>query len=281
MPLLGAIEAGGTKFLCAVGDRPAEPRDIRRFSTSPTNPVETMAEVIRYFERYPGVDAVGVACFGPLDLASGNITNTPKLAWQNYPLRDAIRRALEVPVAVDTDVNVAAIGEAAIGAGNDVSDFVYITVGTGIGGGALVGGKPLHGRMHPEMGHLILRPHLRDDFAGVCPFHGNCLEGLASGPAMRARWGQAAELLPEDHIAWEIEAHYLAQACAALACILSPEKILLGGGVLERAGLLDKVRRETEKLLNGYLSSPVITRPALPYPALSGALAMARAILEG
>jgi len=280
MALLGAIEAGGTKFLCALGEDPAAPRDIQRFSTSPSNPAETMAEVVRYFESQR-VAAVGVASFGPLDLASGSITNSPKLAWQNYPLGEAIATALNVPVAVDTDVNGAALGEAAAGAGRGVRDFVYITVGTGIGGGALVNGKPLHGAMHPEMGHLILRPHPQDSFKGVCPFHGACLEGLASGPAMKERWGQTAELLPDDHLAWEMEAHYLAQACASLACILSPSKILLGGGVMGRAGLLEKVHRETIRLLNGYLRPPEIVAPTLPYPALSGALAMARAILEG
>jgi fructokinase len=183
-------------------------------------------------------------------------------------------------VGFDTDVNAAALGEYTCGAAQGCEDFVYITVGTGIGGGAMSGGRLVHGKMHPEIGHLLVRRHPREKegFEGVCPFHKDCLEGMASGPAMKARTGQAAELLAEDDAAWEMEAWYLAQACVDLACTLSPRRILLGGGVMAQGHLLDRIRDEAERLVAGYLELPEILAPELPYPGLSGALALA---LEG
>ncbi|MGJ5815526.1 ROK family protein [Paludibaculum fermentans] len=276
MSLYGAVEAGGTKFVVAVGDDPLQPREVRRFSTS-NNPLETLAEVVQYFQERGPLKGVGVATFGPIDFASGAITNTPKLAWQNFPLRDALRRGLNVPVGFDTDVNGAALGEARCGAGKGLENLVYITVGTGIGGGALVGGQLVHGLMHPEMGHLLVRRASGEkvDFAGVCPFHGDCLEGLASGPAMQARWGVPAHELPPEHEAWRIEADYLAQACVNLACVVSPQVIVLGGGVMGQRHLFPLVRTRAEELSQGYLPLPAIVPPGLEYPGLSGAFVLA------
>ncbi len=276
MSLYGAVEAGGTKFVVAVGDDPLQPREVRRFSTS-NNPLETVAEVVQYFQERGPLKGVGVATFGPIDFASGAITNTPKLAWQNFPLRDALRRGLNVPVGFDTDVNGAALGEARCGAGKGLENLVYITVGTGIGGGALVGGQLVHGLMHPEMGHLLVRRAAGElaEFKGVCPFHGDCLEGLASGPAMQARWGVPADELPPEHEAWRIEADYLAQACVNLACVVSPQVIVLGGGVMGQRHLFPLVRTRAEELSQGYLPLPAIVPPGLEYPGLSGAFVLA------
>lgn len=275
-PVYGAVEAGGTKFVCAVGESPLELREIRRISTS-HNPVETMAEVVEYFQAQGPLAALGVASFGPIDYRSGSITTTPKAGWQNFPLRGALERAFGVRVGFDTDVNAAALAEAVHGAGSGLQNFIYITVGTGIGGGAIVNGQPVHGLLHPEMGHLLVRraPDEVDGFQGVCPYHSNCLEGMASGPAMRARWGVSADELPPEHVAWRIEADYLAQACINLACTLSPEMIVLGGGVMAQQHLFQLVRMRASDLMNGYLALPHIAPPALPYPGLSGALALA------
>lgn len=276
--LYGAIEAGGTKFLVAVGEDPTNPTDLCRIPTS-NDPGETMAAVIAYFRQRPPLKGICVASFGPVDFAHGCIGKTPKLAWQDYPIVETLSQALQVPVALETDVNGAAVGESLYGAGKGVGTFVYITVGTGIGGGAVVNGQTLRGLLHPEMGHLPMRRHAQDlgGFPGICPFHGDCLEGMASGPAMKARWGQPAETLPPDHPAWRIEAYYLAQACLSLACILSPQRIVLGGGVFCQQALYAMLREEFARIVNGYLPLPEIVAPELPLPALTGALALARA----
>ena len=271
--MLGAIEAGGTKFVCGAGAGPADIETIRIPTTSP----EETTEAAITFLRRRGVTAVGIASFGPVDLARGRITTTPKTAWRNFELARTVCEALGVPVAFDTDVNGAALGEARWGAARGVPDFLYITIGTGIGGGAMVNGALLHGLSHPEMGHVRI-PHdrARDPFAGVCPFHGDCLEGLASGPAMEARWGTSARDLPADHEAWQLEAHYLALGIANWICALSPRLVLAGGGVAECEHLLPLVRRELTAALNGYLDAPPILRPALRAQAgVLGALALA------
>lgn len=276
MPLYGAVEAGGTKFLVGVGEDALRLREVRRIPTS-DEPAETLRAVIGYFRSAGPLKAVGVATFGPVDFASGRITTTPKLAWQNFPLRDALREALEVPVGFDTDVNGAALAEARLGAGRGVEDLVYFTVGTGIGGGAITGGRLVHGLMHSEMGHLLVRraPGELEDFAGVCPYHGDCLEGMASGPAVGARWGRPPESLPADHAAWLLEADYLAQACLAAICILSPRVIVLGGGVMQQEHLTGLVRERVREHARGYLALPRIERPGLEHPGLSGALLLA------
>jgi fructokinase len=219
----------------------------------------------------------------------GSITTTPKPGWRDTDLVGPLRAALGVPIVVDTDVNAAALGEWRWGAAQGLDTVLYLTVGTGIGGGGLVGGRPLHGLVHPEMGHVRV-PHdrARDPFDGVCPFHGDCLEGLASGPALAARWGRAAEALPADHPAWPLEAHYLALALHGCVCTLSPERIVVGGGVMEAPHLLPQVRAELLRLLNGYVQAPAIVDDVAGYvvpPALGrrsgvlGALALAARLI--
>ncbi|HUU35257.1 MAG TPA: ROK family protein [Vicinamibacterales bacterium] len=294
--LLGGIEAGGTKCLCVVGTGPADIRAERRIPT--TSPAETLAAILDFFaSQYPAhgaLAALGVGSFGPVDLdpgspAYGCITSTPKPGWAGTDVVGTLRRALDVPVAFDTDVNAAAIGEWRHGAGQGLDTLLYLTVGTGIGGGALVGGRPVHGLVHPEMGHIRI-PHDRigDPFPGVCSFHDDCLEGLACGPAIAARWEQPADSLPPDHPAWALEARYLALALHTFVCTLSPQRIVLGGGVMQQPGLLSLVRRDLAMLLNGYIQSPALRGGLDSYvvaPALGarsgvvGALAMAERAL--
>jgi len=263
MNLFGGIEAGGTKFVCAIGTGPAD-LITERFPT--TTPAETLAQVIGFFKQRTGgnLSAVGIASFGPVDLdpaspTFGHITSTPKPGWSNCDLVGPVKRALGVPIGFDTDVNAAALGEAEWGAGRGLSDLLYLTVGTGIGGGALVGGRMLHGLVHPEMGHIRI-PHdwARDPYPGTCSFHGDCFEGLACGPAMKARWGAPAEELPPDHPAWALEAHYLALGLANLALTLSPKRIILGGGVPHQNHVFAPVRTEFLRLLNGYVRHPAV-----------------------
>lgn len=265
MALFGAVEAGGTKFVCAVGTGPDDLRMRVAFPT--TSPEETIGQVVAFFTEQDNRErlaAIGIASFGPIDVNPrsphfGYITTTPKPGWQNVHLAGAVGRALSLPVAFDTDVNAAALGEHHWGAARDVDTFVYVTVGTGIGGGGLVGGRLMHGVLHPEMGHMRV-PHDReaDPFAGACPFHGDCWEGLAAGPAIEARWGGKGQHLPEEHHAWELEAHYLALGVNNLICALSPQRIVLGGGVMQQAGLFPLVRRKTVELLNRYIQVPEI-----------------------
>lgn len=258
---LGALEAGGTKMVCAIGDEHGNV--IERYSLPTRSGDETVREIIEYFRAHP-VEALGVSSFGPLNLdpASpeyGNITTTPKAGWVNYPLRRNLAEALGVPVGIDTDVNGAALAEARIGAGRGVDSLVYYTIGTGIGGGAVVNGQLLHGLVHPEMGHMLLRPVENDPAPhGFCPYHDGCLEGMAKGPAIEKRWGKPAAELPEDHIAWEIEAEYLAQMCVNTIVVLSPKMIVLGGGVMHQMHLFPRIRRRTQELLNGYVAHSAI-----------------------
>ncbi len=258
---LGALEAGGTKMVCAIGDEHGNV--IERYSLPTRGGDETVREIIEYFRAHP-VEALGVSSFGPLNLdpASpeyGNITTTPKAGWVNYPLRRNLAEALGVPVGIDTDVNGAALAEARIGAGKGVDSLVYYTIGTGIGGGAVVNGQLLHGLVHPEMGHMLLRPVENDPAPhGFCPYHDGCLEGMAKGPAIEKRWGKPAAELPEDHIAWEIEAEYLAQMCVNTIVVLSPKMIVLGGGVMHQMHLFPRIRRRTQELLNGYVAHSAI-----------------------
>jgi len=223
------------------------------------------------------VAALGIGSFGPIDRDSGRITSTPKLAWRGYELAGVLGNALQVPVRFDTDVNAAALAEARWGAGRGLTDLVYLTVGTGIGGGALANSRLLQGTPHTEMGHVRV-PHdwERDPFPGCCPYHGDCLEGLAAGPALEARWGAAPESLPPEHPAWRLEAHYLGLAVANVACTLAPQRILLGGGVMQQAQLFDLIRAEVEALLNGYAPAPELLPPQLGARAgVLGALILA------
>jgi fructokinase len=287
-PLFGGVEAGGSKFVCAVG---TGPEDLRATTQVPTTaPEETIAACVRFFAAHRPLVALGVASFGPVDLDPssptwGFITTTPKPDWAQVDLAGAFGRALCTPVAFDTDVNGAAVGEHRWGAGRDRDPFVYLTVGTGVGGGAVVNGRVLHGLAHPEMGHLRLpRDHATDPFPGICPYHGDCLEGLASGPAMARRWGTPPEALPPDHPAWELEAEYLALGVVAVVAILSPARIAVGGGVMAQEHLLPRVRARVAARWAGYLRLPAmlagideyIVAPALGDRAgVLGAIAMA------
>jgi fructokinase len=289
--LYGAVEAGGTKFVCAVGTGPDDIRSETRFPT--TTPAETLGRTVEFLRteagRHGPLAAVGVASFGPVDLAPssptyGFITSTPKPGWADADVAGHVSRALGVPVGFDTDVNAAALAERQWGAARGLDTLVYLTVGTGIGGGGIVDGRLMHGLIHPEMGHIHV-PHDRadDPFDGVCPYHGDCLEGLASGPAMKARWGRPAEELPDDHPAWAVEAGYLAHALAIYVCVLSPQRIVLGGGVMESPQLFPLIRARLVRLLNGYVQAPEIVQDIDRYvvpPALGnragvlGALAL-------
>lgn len=256
MKRFGALEAGGTKMVCAIGDETG--RILDRVSLPTRTPAETMPAMIAYF-RDKGISALGIGCFGPVDLnraspTYGYITSTPKLAWQNYPIVKEFREALGVPVGFDTDVNAAALGEATWGCTRDVQNSIYITVGTGVGVGVIVDGRPYHGMLHPEGGHILLQRHPNDPMTGSsCPFHDNCIEGLAAGPSLEKRWGvKGAELSARPEV-WELEAYYIGQAIVNYMMVLSPERIVLGGGVTHQECLLPLVRREVEKQLAGYL----------------------------
>lgn len=265
MRYLGGIEAGGTKFVCAVGSGPNDVRAEVRFPT--TRPEETIAQAIAFFrEQAQEVDlsAIGIAAFGPVDPdpaspTFGYITSTPKPHWANVDLAGEVRRALGVPIGFDTDVNGAALGEYRWGAAQGLNTFLYLTIGTGIGGGGMMAGKLMHGLVHPEIGHIRI-PHdwQADPFPGRCPFHGDCWEGMAAGPAMNDRWGQRAETLPADHPAWKLEVHYLALGLANLVLTVSPQRIVLGGGVMSSPHMFADVRREVLELLNGYVQTPAI-----------------------
>ncbi len=256
--MFGGIEAGGTKFVCGIG---TGPDDLRTAQFPTSTPDITVAGVIAFFKENAGRDlaAVGIGSFGPVDLdpssvTFGHITSTPKAGWENYNLAGAVTGALGVPAVLDTDVNAAVVGEARWGAARGLSDAVYLTIGTGIGGGALVHGQVVHGMLHPEIGHLRIPHDLKEDpFPGTCPYHGDCLEGLAAGPAIQARWGMPAGLLPVDHPAWKLQAHYLALGLVNLTVTLSPRRILLGGGVMQQAQLFPLIRNEFASLLNNYI----------------------------
>jgi fructokinase len=279
---VGGIEAGGTHWNCAVGG--PEGTELTRTETFPTTtPAETIGRAIEFFAAEPGLEALGVGLFGPVEVRRdsprwGTITTTPKPGWADTDVVGALAGALNVPIALDTDVNAAAVGEWRHGAAQGLDTFVYITVGTGIGGGVFANGRPVHGLMHPEVGHMLV-PHdrARDPFPGCCPFHGDCLEGLASGTAMRARWGRPAEELT-DPAPWDLEAEYLALGLANVAFGLAAERIVLGGGVGRAPGLLDRIQSRLPEVLAGYIEPPPVVAPALgPRSGVIGALELARA----
>jgi len=292
MKLFGGIESGGTKFVCSVGRDPDHLISDISFPT--TNPTETIQKAIEFFAPYSKRNelvSVGIASFGPLDLnpdskTYGYITTTPKAGWQQVDLYGEVQKALKVPIAFDTDVNAAAFGEKYwIPENQSLDPFLYITVGTGIGVGAIINGSPLHGLIHAEAGHMAI-PHNweKDPFPGVCPFHGDCLEGLASGISMNKRWGQSPETLSDSHPAWDLEAKYIALALVNLIYAYSPQRIILGGGVSQHPGFHQAVRQKVLKINNGYVNSIFISEKIDDYilpPALGnrsgvlGAIAMA------
>lgn len=296
--LYGGIEGGGTKFICVVGSGPNDIRAESRFQT--TTPEETMARAVDFFKQQESslgkLGSIGFACFGPLDPnpvspTYGHILPTPKPHWTGANVIGMLRSAFDdIPLSFDTDVNGAALGEWRWGEGQGLHTFIYLTVGTGIGGGAYVEGKLLHGFIHPEMGHIAIRHDFKKDpFEGVCPFHGDCFEGLASGAAMEKRWRQRGDTLPNDHPAWELEVEYIAQALASYSFMLSPQRIIIGGGVGSLPHLLPRIQQGTKALINGYIQSPVILKNIESYivsPGLGnrsgmlGAIALAEQALQ-
>jgi fructokinase len=286
------IEAGGTKFVCAAGSGPDDLSAPVSFPT--TNPAETIQRTLDFLAeqqaRHGRLDAIGIASFGPLDPLPGSpafgfITTTPKPGWANYDFVGAIRQQFDAPIGFDTDVNGAALGEWRWGAAQGLDTFLYLTIGTGIGGGGMVNGRLLHGLIHPEMGHMRL-PHdlQRDPFPGRCPFHGDCFEGLAAGPAIEQRWGQPAVTLAPDHPAWDLEAEYLAFGLVNLITALSPQRIILGGGVMQQPQVFPLLRKKVQLFLNGYVQSPSIIDSIDTYivpPALGNRAGVLGAIALG
>ena len=286
--IYGGIEAGGTKWVCAIGSGPDDLRQTVTFPT--TQPEETIGRAVDFFAADGSLAAVGIGSFGPIDVQRnsptwGQITTTPKPGWADTDVVAALGAALELPLGFDTDVNAAALGEHRWGAAAGLETFCYITVGTGIGGGGMANGRLMHGLLHPEFGHMRI-PHDRtqDPFDGACPYHGDCLEGLASGDAIRARWGRPAQEITDER-AWELEAEYLALGLVNVICTLSPERIIVGGGVMNAPSLLPLVRRRLSDLAGGYFDAPelgdaideYVVAPALGDRAgVLGALELAR-----
>jgi fructokinase len=290
-PLYGGIEAGGSKWVCAVGKGPS---DIRETTTFPTTaPDETIERAVEFFARDGSIAAIGIGSFGPIDPRRssrrfGYITTTPKPGWAQTDVAGRLEESLAVPVAFDTDVNAAALGEQRWGAAVGLDSFCYLTVGTGIGGGVVAEGRLVHGLLHPEIGHMRI-PHDRvaDPFPGCCPYHGDCFEGLASGEAIRLRWGRGAHEIDDD-VAWELEGQYVALGLANVVCAVSPERIILGGGVTREPTLLPRVRERLREVLAGYFDAPelndaiddFVVRPGLGDRAgVLGAIALAEAAL--
>lgn len=254
---IGALEAGGTKMVCAVGNEKGEIFD--RISIPTKDPSETIPQIIEYFQLQQ-IEALGIGSFGPVCLDRkkpmyGYITSTPKTAWKNYPLVGTLKEALNCPVGFDTDVNASVLGEVTFGCGKGLNHVCYLTVGTGIGLGIWSAGELLHGNQHPEAGHIKIRRHPKDTYQGRCPYHKDCLEGLACGPAIEERWGKPAVELSDCPEAWDIEAYYLAQAICAYILLLAPQKVILGGGVMHQESLLPRIRSYVKEELNGYLAT--------------------------
>ena len=285
MTRIGAIEAGGTKFVCGIGNELGQIEDRVSFPTG--RPEETLAQVVDYF-RDKQVEAIGVGTFGPINIDKnspqyGYVTTTPKPGWSNYPFLGTLQKEFAVPFGWDTDVNAAALGEATWGAAKGLDSCVYYTIGTGVGVGVYTEGKLVHGLVHPEGGHVPIKRHPEDTYGGFCPYHGDCLEGLTAGPSLLGRWGVKGHELPVDHKAWEIEAFYIGQAVTGAILMLSPRKIILGGGVMHQQQLFPLIRAEVLKNLAGYVSAPEIIEQIDSYivppglgdnAGLSGSLAL-------
>lgn len=254
---LGALEAGGTKMVCAIGNEKGEIFERVTFPTE--TPQITVPPMIEFFQSHD-IEALGIGCFGPIDLnrdseTYGYITTTPKLAWSNYNIVGAFQEALKIPVGFDTDVNGSALGEATWGVTKGIENSIYITIGTGVGAGIICNGKLLHGMLHPEAGHVLLTRHPSDTYKGKCPYHSNCLEGLAAGPAIEERWGKKGVELADRKEVWELEAYYIAQALVDYILTLSPQRIILGGGVTHQSQIMPMIHQEVLRQLNGYLKT--------------------------
>ena len=254
---LGALEAGGTKMVCAIGD---EKGNIEERVSIPTKtPEETIPLLIDFFKQRT-IDALGIGCFGPLELNPkaekyGYITTTTKLAWRNFDFLGSMKNALQCPVGFDTDVNGSVLGEVTFGQAKGKSCALYLTIGTGIGAGIYIEGKLLHGMLHPEAGHVLITRKETDIYEGKCPYHKNCLEGLASGPAIEGRYGKKATDLAEEEDVWDLEADYIAQALTGYILTLSPEIIILGGGVMHQMQLFPLIRKKVTEYLGGYVNT--------------------------
>ncbi len=286
--MLGAIEAGGTKIVCAVAPKEALTQIAERISIPTGTPQETMPKIIAFFKNYQ-IEAIGIGSFGPIDVdpsspTYGFITNTPKLAWKHFDFLGTMKKAFDVPYFWTTDVNAAAFGELKHGSAVGNENCIYITVGTGIGGGVVLNGKVIEGKGHPEIGHIYINQLVHDSFEGNCPYHKNCLEGLAAGPAIEARAGKPAQNLAAGDPAWKLEAHYLAEACVNYTLSFSPEKIIFGGGVMKQAHLFPLVREKFTELLNGYLLISQVDQYIVPCDlqdnaGIVGCLALAKETL--
>ena len=291
-PLVGAVEGGGTKFVCGAGTGPG---DIETATIPTTTPDETLDACLSFFRDFgQPLEAIGIGSFGPVDVkpdspAFGSITTTPKKGWAGTAVAPFFKDSLGIPVAFDTDVNAAAIGEGKWGAARGLNCFVYFTIGTGIGAGVVIDGNPVHGLTHPEIGHLrIPRDPARDPFEGSCPFHGDCFEGLAAGPAIAARWKCDPKSLAPDHEAWNLEAEYIALAVMNVVLTVSPQRVILGGGVMEQGQLFPMIRERLKEQLHGYLGVPEVGENVGQFivppenknrAGILGALAMAQAAL--
>ncbi|MGB8454900.1 MAG: ROK family protein [Anaerocolumna sp.] len=259
--LFGALEAGGTKMVLAIGNENG--KILEQVSIPTETPSITIPKIIDYFKGKE-IAALGIGSFGPIDLDKksktyGFITSTPKLAWANYDFVGNIKSSLSLPIGFDTDVNGSALGEATWGSTKGIESSIYITIGTGVGVGVYLSGGLLHGMLHPEGGHVLLSKHPKDNFEGICPYHPNCFEGLASGPAIEKRWGKKAIELKDNSEVWEIEAYYIAQALVSYILTLSPHRIVLGGGVMHQEQLFPLIRSKVTELLNGYLRTPQLS----------------------
>lgn len=281
--LIGAIEAGGTKFVCAIGNEKGE--IIERISFPTESPNITLDKCVTFFKD-KNISSLGIGSFGPIDLNKnsktyGYIKNTPKLLWKDFNLLGFFKKYFNIPIFLDTDVNIACLGEYTWGNAKNISDFIYLTIGTGVGGGIISSDKLIHGLAHPEMGHIFIKKHPTDKYIGKCPYHKDfCLEGLASGPAIEERWGKKGVELPFNHPAWDLESFYIAQALVNYILILSPKKIILGGGVMKQRQLFPKIQKQVQYFLNNYgicsnISDDFIVPPKLEDNAgILGAIAL-------
>lgn len=254
---LGALEAGGTKMVCAIGDETG--KIFEQISIPTRIPEDTIPEIIDYFQKAQ-IEALGIGCFGPIDpdrqsATYGYITSTPKLAWANFNIVNAFEKTLKCPVGFDTDVNGSVLGEVTFGQAKGKSCVVYVTIGTGVGAGIYIEGKLLHGMLHPEAGHVMIQRREGDNYQGKCPYHKTCLEGMAAGPAVEERWGRKAVELKDWKEVWDLEAYYIAQALTGYILTLSPEMIILGGGIMHQEQLFPMIRSYVKEMLGGYIKT--------------------------
>lgn len=286
--MLGSIEAGGTKFVCAVSDEKFNLIDKTSFPT--TDPNTTLQNIFDFFDKYKELKAIGIGSFGPINIDKnsekyGYITSTPKIKWKNFDFLGGMKKHYNIPISWTTDVNAACLGEYKLGSAKENNSCIYITVGTGIGGGAIINGEFVEGFSHPEMGHILVKKHSNDEYEGFCPYHGDCLEGLSAGPSIEKRYGIKGKYLDENHEVWIFISYYLAQALVNYTLILRPEKIILGGGVMNQEHMLNLVREKFQSLLADYVEIPniedYIVKPLLKDNAgIIGGLVLASKLLE-